>query len=246
MSLTIIYSSIAGSATIVGLLLVLWKEKWAKDHSIYLISAAAGVLITTAFFHLMPDAVELAKDSKNIFYSPYFFALLGFGVLYILEQAVVFHTCTEGDCDTHSFGIVAAFGIGLHSLLDGIVIGVGFEVSNTIGFITALAVILHELPEGIFTLSILLHAKMSLKNAIIYTVVVALATPIGAVLAGLFIKDISQVLLGNLLALAAGSFVYIAASDLIPQTHKVSRKANVPLMIFGSAFIILISSIFGH
>lgn len=242
-AVTIFYSSLAGAATIIGLLLVLWKYEWTKRNSIYLISLAAGVLITSAFFNLMPEAMELAGESPNIFYSPYFFALLGFAVLYILEQGIVIHTCAEKDCEAHSFGIVAALGIGLHSVLDGVVIGVGFEVNFTVGLVTSLAVLLHELPEGIFTLSILLHAGMQLKKAVIYTIAVALATPFGALAAYVLLRqNVSTLLLGNLLALAAGSFVYIGASDLIPQTHKVSRKANAVLVVLGGLFIVLITT----
>lgn len=239
---TILYSTIAGSATVVGLLLVLWQEKWTKRNSIYLISLAAGVLLTSAFIHLLPEAIELVPDPKTLFASPFFFIIIGFALFYILEQVIVIHTCAEEDCDTHSFGIVAAVGIGFHSLLDGIVIGIGFEVNFTVGLITSLAVMLHELPEGIFTLSILLHSQMSLKKAVWYTVLVALATPIGALLAYVFIRNVSFSLLGNLLAVAAGSFLYIGASDLIPQTHRISRKANVPLVLLGGVFVIFVST----
>lgn len=239
---TLLYSTIAGSATVFGLLLVLWQEKWTKKNSIYLISLAAGVLLTSAFLHLLPESIHLGGGAKTLLGSPYFFIIVGFTLLYILEQVIVIHTCAEEDCDTHSFGIIAAVGIGFHSLLDGIVIGIGFEVDFKIGLITSLAVLLHELPEGIFTLSILLHAQMSLKKAVIYTVLVALATPIGAIIAFFLIRDISLIVLANLLALAAGSFLYIGASDLIPQTHRISRKANVPLVLLGGLFIVFLST----
>jgi len=246
LSLTIIYSVIAGSATFVGLFLVLRFKEWTKKHSIYLISAAAGVLMTTAFFHLLPEAIELAADSLSMFSSPYFFVLLGFGVLYITEQVIVIHSCAEEDCENHSFGIIPAIGIGIHSLMDGVVIGVGFEVSNTIGILTAMAVILHELPEGIFTFGILVHSHLSIKKSIIYTSLVALATPVGAIISYFAIKSIEPLFLGNMLAFAAGTFIYIAASDLIPQTHKVSRKANVPFVLAGSVFIMIIATFLGH
>lgn len=239
---TVLYSTIAGSATVFGLLLVLWQEKWTKRNSIYLISFAAGVLITSAFIHLLPESIELTKDPKSLFQSPFFFIIIGFALLYILEQVIVIHTCAEEDCDTHSFGIIAAIGIGFHSLLDGIIIGVGFEVDFKVGLITSLAVLLHELPEGIFTLGILLHAQMSLKKAVIYTVLVALATPVGALFAYAFIQNVSLPFLGNLLALAAGTFLYIGASDLIPQTHRISRKANVPIVLFGGLFVMVVST----
>lgn len=237
------YSTVAGSATILGLLLILWQEQWTKKNSIYLISLAAGVLLTSAFFHLLPEALELTGEQPSLLSSPFFYMLMGFALLYILEQVIVIHTCAEDECDTHSFGIVAALGIGLHSLLDGLVIGIGFEVDFEVGLITTLAVLLHELPEGIFTLSILLHAHLEKKQAVIYTIAVALATPIGALIAILFINNISPLFLGNLLAFAAGTFMYIGASDLIPQTHRISRKANIPLVLLGGIFIFALTQI---
>lgn len=232
---TLIYSVLAGGATVLGLLLILKKEKWARKNSLYLISFAAGTLLATAFFHLMPEALELFSPAL-------FYVLLGFLVLYILEQVIVIHTCQEPGCESHSFGIMAALGIGFHSLLDGIVIGVGFETSYLMGILTALAVLFHELPEGIFTLSILFHAGIVKKKAVLYTVLVALATPLGALLAFFIFRNVSEQILGLLLALSAGSFLYIAASDLIPQTHKISDRKNIPLLLGGVVFVLLISS----
>ena len=244
---TLFYSSVAGAATILGLLLVLWQAQWAKRNSIYLISFAAGVLLTTAFLNLLPESIELTKSSSSMFLSPYFFLLLGFAMFYILEQAIVIHTCQEEGCNTHSFGIIAAIGIAFHSLIDGVIIGIGFEVDYRIGLVSTVAVLVHELPEGIFTLGILLHAKMAVKKAVFYTVIVALATPVGAVVANAFAQKISLLVLGNIIAFAAGTFFYIGASDLLPQTHQISRKANVPLVIFlvifGGLFIIFLSTV---
>lgn len=240
------YSLLAGFATIAGLLIVLWQEKWARKNSIYLISLAAGVLITTALLNLLPESLKLLPLQDNIWLSPFFSLIIGFGLFYVIEQLIVIHTCVEENCETHTFGIVAALGIGFHSLIDGIVIGVGFELDYRIGLISSLAVIVHELPEGIFTLGFLLHANMSLKKAVIYTTAVALATPLGAILTYVFIKDVPQTLLGYILAIAAGSFLYIGASDLIPQTHKVSRKASALLVVLGALFVILITNYIPH
>jgi len=224
------YGLIAGLATILGIYLVLAKESWARRNSIYLITFSAGVLLATAIGHLLPEAQELAPDALIWF-------LMSFIVFYIIEHGLILHSCREkGECPVHPIDKIALIGIGFHSLLDGVVIGVGFEISFTLGIIATLSVLLHELPEGISTVSVLLHSGYERKKAVFYSWLVALATPFGAVASFLLIKNISQDILGVLLAVAAGSFFYVAASDLIPEIHKKGKFANIVLIILGVLF----------
>jgi ZIP family zinc transporter/zinc and cadmium transporter len=224
----IAYSAVAGSATILGLLLVLFAKKFVKKYSFAIVSLAAGVLLGTAFFHLLPEATEIVGDEV------YLWVLAGFVLFYIIEALVGFHACKEGEDDhMHILGPVASVGIFFHSILDGIAIAIGFEIDPHLGLVTALAVMVHELPEGIFTLSILLHNKMKLKKAVLLTIAVALATPVGAAVTLLLAPDLGESALGILLAIAGGSFLYIAASDLIPESHKSRSLATGSLMIVG-------------
>lgn len=233
------FGIIAGIATILGMLLVLFFEKQAKKYSTFLISFAAGALLVAAFNNIIPESLELYNNALPI-------VLLGFFIFYLIEHFVVLHTCKEEKCPQHRyFGTIAVLGLFFHSLIDGVIIGVSFGVSFGIGLIATLGVILHEFPEGITTLSILIHSGATRKKAILQTTLVAIATPIGAFLSYLLLGGISQTILGVLLAIAAGSFIYVAATDLVPEIHKKFNKFNAIALFAGAALLFIISALLG-
>jgi ZIP family zinc transporter/zinc and cadmium transporter len=234
----IAYGSIAGLATILGMLLVLYKHKFAIKYSIYFVSFAVGILLGVTFFNLIPESIELYSQAL-------IYVLVGFIVFYLLENLVVIHSCKEEDCEKHRISIMSVIGLGFHSLIDGIAIGVGFGISKEVGIVTGLGVTFHEFPEGIITLSLLFDSKIKRIKSIVYTVIVAIATPIGAIASFFLIKELSGNVLGLLIALAAGSFLYIAASDLIPETHKRFNKFNAVIVLIGIIFIYLITNLLG-
>jgi ZIP family zinc transporter/zinc and cadmium transporter len=228
----IIYSFIAGLSTIAGVYLVRYFENWTKKSSVYLISFAVGVLLATAFLELLPEAIV---SSAN-----WMFWVLGtLIVLYLLEHSIIIHSCREGECEAHNMGITSLLGIGFHSLVDGITIGIAFQVGYAVGLIASFAVIFHEVAEGIFTYTLLIHDNISKSKSLFYSWLVALATPVGAVGAYFFTKGFSESSLGVLLAIAAGSFIYIGASDLVPATHKKQAVLNVVLVLAGVGFVLL-------
>lgn len=228
-----IYSFIAGLSTIIGIYLVRHYEEWTKRNSVYLISFAVGVLLATAFFELLPEAIGFIGNW------PYW--VLGtIIVLYLLEHAIIIHSCREPECEVHNISTISVLGIGFHSLIDGITISVAFIVSFALGLIAAFAVIFHEIAEGIFTYTLLIHDQVKETKAMLYSWLVALATPIGALAAYFFLKQASESLVGILLAIAAGSFIYIGASDLVPATHKKYSWLNIVLFLAGVGFVVLI------
>ena len=234
---TLIYSSIAGLATILGILLVLYARDFVKKYSIYIVSFAAGVLITFSFIHLIPESLELYSNSLII-------VLFGFLLFYLIEHFIMRHSFHESYEREHEAGKIAVIGLGLHSLIDGVVIGAGFGVSQEFGLITTLAVVAHEFPEGITSMAVLLHSNIKKSLAVFYSFLVAIATPIGAILTIFFFKDINQEFLGILIAVAAGSFIYVGASDLVPETHEQYNKKNALFLILGMIFVIVISRLF--
>ena len=235
---TIIYSNLAAISTIFGILIVLYAKKFTKKYSIYLVSFAAGVLISFALMHLIPDALKIYDDALII-------VLLGFLAFYLIEHFIMRHSFYESYERKHvTVGKVAILGLGLHSLIDGVLIAAGFEISQEFGLMATFAVVAHELPEGITSMAVLLHSKLKKNLALFYSFLVAIATPLGAVLTLLFLKNINQEFLGILIALAAGSFIYVGASDLVPETHERYNKINALFIIIGIAFVILIRFIF--
>ena len=230
---TIIYSTIAGAATIVGILFVDKFQRKVTQKTIVFVSFAAGVLLSAAFLNILPEALDLNADAL-------IYVLITILFLYLLEQRIAFHTCHDEQCDFHqSISVMGIFGLGFHSLLDGIIIGVGFEASNTLGLITTFGVLMHEFPEGVSIFSLLTHANYERRKKYFYSFLVALATPVGAILTLFFVKEIDFSILGILLSIAAGSFIYIGASDLIPETHRKLNPMNTPMVIAGAAIIYL-------
>ena len=226
----ILFGCLAAVATILGMLLVIAFGKRVNKYLTHIIGFGAGVLVSAALIHLMPEAIEL-HDYALIF------VLIGFVIFYILEHFVMLHACHEKDCKKHAVGKVAFVGLTFHSLIDGIIIGIGFEVNFVIGLVAALAVLLHEFPEGIASISIMLHSGMKKKKAILNSIIIAIATPIGAIGSYLLFKNLGLGVLGILLALAAGGFLYIGASDLIPEVHKNGNRLSIVFFIIGILLI---------
>jgi ZIP family zinc transporter/zinc and cadmium transporter len=133
-------------------------------------------------------------------------------------------------------------GLFFHSLLDGIIIGVGFEVDPKLGLLTSLGVILHELPEGVTTFSLLLNS-IKRATALKMSIAVALATPLGALISLTFIGGLSEGMIGIMLAMAGGSFLYVAAADLIPETHGMKGLQNAGFLLLGVISLYFISNI---
>ena len=224
----LVSSGLAGLATFAGMALILLNDRWSRRHSPVLVSYSAGVLLAVGLLHVFPEAFELQAHAPG-------FLLAGFLAFYALEHHFFFHASheelhhttlevfdshDEACRDPHPLGRVAFLGRSRHSLLDGMIIGAGFEADHQLGILASLGVIAHEVPEGIAMLSILLHYGHPRRTAVLFTTVVALATPVGAMATTALAWSFSPPLLGALLAIAAGSFIYVAASDLIPESHR--------------------------
>lgn len=232
------FGLLAGLASFLGIFLIVKKEKWAQKNLIYLISFSAGVLLSLAFVHLLPEAVEFNKNAL-------LWTLISFLAFYFLEHALSLHACEEDrECEVHqTFTLVTWSGLMLHSLIDGIIIGVGFEVSVTLGILSTIAVLLHRLPDGISAMAVMLYGGKTIKQATKYSTVIALITPVGAVLSYFIFQGASLNLVGALLAIAAGSFLYVAASELIPEIHKKSKILNIILSLIGASIPFLVEKL---
>lgn len=229
----LVYSLIAGLATVFGTYLIFRNEPFARRNSVSIISFTTGVMLSISFLHLLPEAKELYSDVWKI-------AFVGFVVFYILQEMIKFHPCHEEECEVHHLGLISFIGLAFHSFLDGVAISVGFETSKSIGILTTIAILLHEVPEGITITGVLLHFNLDRKKIWLYSLIVALATPIGAIISYFFLKNISKEILGAMLSFTAGSFIYIAAADLLPQTHKSHHKVNFIYFLCGITCVLLL------
>lgn len=239
----LIYGGIAGFSTLCGILLVLWKRDLAVRYSHFVNSFAAGALITLALAHLLPESVELVDDALVV-------ALAAFIGFYLLEAGLVFHSGAAIhylEHGTHAIRDKAPIifsGLLLHSLIDGVIIAVGFEVSLELGLFAAAGVILHELPEGVTSFALMLRS-MTRRRALALSVAVALATPIGAAIAFGPLEGLGETGVGIMMAIAGGSFLYVAASDMIPETHERDSVRNMIFFLAGVGLLYGLGRVFG-
>lgn len=200
----------------------------------YLIGFAAGVMLATAFFEMMPEA-ELKETLGPLLLG------LGFFSLYFIEKIVTIHTCPERLCETHTLGWTALIGIAFESLIDGFAIAVGYIVSPLLGVTVAIAIIIHELPRGLSTVVIMKAAGYSSTRAILALSIDAVFTPIGALF--VLLNVVPQLPMEYLLAFVAGAFIYIGASDLLPEAHRKFNIYVVLSVILGALLIYLLDGL---
>lgn len=239
----IIAASFVGSVfALIGGVLLIFKEDWAKSVSLFLLSFASGSLIGAAFFELLPEALE------TVSVRPVFVAAAG-GILmgFIFEKFLKWYHCHDQQvCDYHTFSGTVLFGDAIHNFLDGVVIAFSFSLGLAPGFAAAVAVFFHEVPQEIGDFGVLLHAGYQKGKVFLYNFLTALTTPLGAV-AGYFLSNFISDFLPYLLAFAAGSFIYIAASDLLPEVrHKTAGNdlGHLSAIVAGLAVIYALGIIF--
>ncbi len=210
---------------LIGGILLLWKEKWAKKIALYLVSFAAGALLGAAFLHLLPEAIE--EGGVSIFW----YVLIGLLVMFLVEKSLLWYHCHDGKCEIHTFNYTILFGDGVHNFIDGIIIGVSFLISIPLGIITALAIAFHEIPQEIGNFAVMLHGGMKRTKILIYNLIAASMTPLAAILAYIFSSSLEKAII-PLVAFAGGTFIYIASSDLIPEIHKETKKSKAIAQFF--------------
>ncbi len=188
-----------------------------KDSLHLVLGFSAGALLGVAFFDLLPEAIKLAGSTFDVSTVTSFVAL-GFVLFMIVDRFVVPHHKTDDHCENESHrGRLGAGSLSFHSFLDGIAIGLAFQVSTAVGAIVTVAVLVHDFSDGINTVSLILRNGGSKKEAGRWLFVDALAPVIG-ILVSTFIT-LSESALGIVLALFCGLFLYIGASDLLPESH---------------------------
>lgn len=209
----IIIAAAAFAATMLGGYLALRL----RDRLHLILGFSAGAVIAVAFFDLLPEALELAGgySTQDILG----FAALGFILYLLLDRLLLLHThAHEHGGEEHTTrGSMRAGSLSLHSFLDGIGIGLAFQVNAAVGIVVAVAVLAHDFSDGINTVSVVVRHGGSRMYAMRWLLVDAIAPVLG--IASTFLFSASDNQLGVLLALFAGFFLYIGASDLIPESH---------------------------
>lgn len=219
-----------------GGFLLLWKRHIAENRSHLLISFSAGAILAAAFLDLLPEAFhEPSSSTESLFMA----MLVGILFFFILEKLLLLHHHAHGHAEEMEHGVqrlksarlLVMFGDSFHNFLDGIAIAIAFLVNPSVGIVTALAVVAHEIPQEIGDFSILLVSGMERSRVAWWNIWSALVSPVGTIVGFFFFRNHAWI--GGLpLTFIAGAFCYIALADLFP-TIQHERKVGQTLLNIG-------------
>jgi len=226
----------------VGVVTLSLKEKQLKEYLLVLVGFSAGALMGGALLHLMPESLETVRAE-----AAFTLLLAGFIFFFMMEKLFYWRHCHEGKCDVHPFTYLNLVGDGIHNFVDGIVIAVSYAAGLNIGIVSTLAIVFHEIPQELGDFGVLVYGGMKKKKALFYNFLSALAAVAGVV-AGQFLLPIVETT-SHILPLATGGFLYISASDLVPELHKEpnQKKSVLSFIAFlaGLGFMYAAKMLFG-
>ncbi|MFH1170016.1 MAG: ZIP family metal transporter [Candidatus Vogelbacteria bacterium] len=238
--------------SLIGLITFPVSDERLRKMLFILVALAVGALFGDTIIHLLPEIFSATGGQTSAVIG----MLAGILIFFILEKFLHWrHSHTLDDCGKTEngqhqtikpVGHLSLIADGLHNLIDGIIIGVSYLVSPAVGLATTLAVILHEIPDEIGNFGVLIHAGFSRRQAIGFNALSASLAIVGTVVALAFGTIIIQ-FTSVFLALAAGGFLYIAGSDLVPELHKTTdlKKSALQLLaiIIGISLMLLLKLI---
>jgi len=222
-----------------GLFAVKFKNKLH-----YIMSFAAGVLLGVVAFDIFPEIIDQVAtygfDSLQVMVA----MVIGFLFFHILEKSILIQHCQDEECSVHhkhpDIGIASALALIGHSFIDGVGIGLGFQISPAVGVFIAIAVISHSFTDGMNSITFLLNHGNNEKKSKSFLLLHATA-PILGVVSTLFFT-LPQYFLTLYLGFFAGFLLYIGASDILPEAHaKQSSYKMIGLTVMGALFIFLIT-----
>lgn len=212
----------------VGVITLFLKEKFLNKLLLVLVSFSAGALIGGAFLHLIPEAISEVGIEEGSLLNIFLYLLLGFCTFFILEQFIRWHSHHDARRpEIMPFSYLILISDALHNFIDGLIIAASFVVAFPVGIVTALAVALHEIPQEIGDYGVLVYGGFGRIKALFLNFLSAVVAILGGVVGFLLSERIGQSII-FLLPFAAGNFIYIASSDLIPEIkHKTSFKKSL-------------------
>ncbi len=240
--LYLILSILVGSAiSLIGGALLFTTKKRREQAILIAMPFGAGALLAAAFIDLLPEAFRTGEPRSLLLW-----VLTGFTFFFILERSGSwFHHHHEHDNEAHKNAQqrrLIVIGDLMHNAIDGVAIGAAFLVDVPTGVITTLAVSAHEIPKELGTFALLLSRGWKDKIVLLANMATAVATVITAVLVFELGSD-RHLPVGPLLALTAGFFIYVAASDIIPDIHEQPQRTGTIQAITLVIGIILVGAV---
>lgn len=219
--------------SMIGIILLMISDKVLKAVVFVLVGLAVGGLFGDAFVHLIPEAFEITSSATTT--SVYI--LLGVFAFFVLEKFLHWrheHSCEFDDICVKPLGYINLASDGVHNLIDGLLIGVAYLASIEIGVATTLAIIMHEIPQEIGDFGVLIHAGFTKKRALLFNFLAA-SLAIAGTIASLMIGETVESYKIIMLPIAAGGFIYIAGSDLVPEMQRESKVSKSTIQILAIA-----------
>jgi ZIP family zinc transporter len=201
-----------------------------------LIALTGGVVVAVALFDVLPEAIDTVDSARRVT------LLVGAGFIgfFLVERLLVLHHRDEAEqARAHAqVGALGAAGLSVHSFIDGLGIGLAFHLNNATGFLVFLAVVTHDFADGLNTVSFVLSQRQERRKALTWLTIDAVAPFVGAIVGSTI--TISDYGLGHLLAVYAGFFLFMGATDLLPEAHEHPSRLRVALTAlgFGATFVI--------
>lgn len=207
---------LVSAISLIGVSTFALKDSTLRKILLYFVSFAAGALLGDAFIHLLPEAIKESGFTVMISFS----IISGIVFFFVMEKIIQWRHChiPVSNEHPHPLTYMNLFGDGVHNFIDGLIIGASYLAAIPIGIATTLAVVFHEIPHEMGNFGVLLHGGFTRKKAIFFNFLSALIAIAGTVFV-LFVGS-TEGINPYLLGFAAGGFIYIASTDLIPELHK--------------------------
>lgn len=242
--------------SLTGVIALSWHKTFLYKMLFIFVSLAAGALFGDAIIHLIPEAFEEIKNPAVVS----ILILLGILTFFVFEKFLRWHHAhgidekeetsepimtNEGkttNTDKKPLGVLVLASDSIHNFIDGIIIATGFFISIEVGIATTIAVALHEIPQEISDFALLVHSGMSRIKALVWNFAMALFAVLGAgltIFAGTFLESY----IFHIGAFTAGSFLYIAGSDLVPEIQKTHsfKKSSIQFISIVIGIVIMFS-----
>ena len=231
LSLFTVLSTLAGGLTALRL----------RAHLETILALSGGVVVGVALFDVLPEAIDGIDNSRTVTG----LVAAGFLAFFFFQRVIVLHHRDDPDAARahHRVGALGAGALSVHSFVDGLGIGLAFGLNSTTGFLVFIAVISHDFADGLNTVSFVLKQSGNRRQAVRWLQIDAIAPLLGAIVGSL--ASVSEHTLGYLLCLYSGFFLYMGATDLLPEAHAHASWQKVALTASGFALIFAITRIAG-
>ncbi len=241
----ILATTLVSLLSLIGIITLALSDRLLKKILLALIGLSAGTLLGGAFLHLIPESIEelgpiIGLDNISLL------ILVGFTIFFVLEK-ILWRHCHDKECKIHTFAYINLVGDGVHNFIDGLIIATSFLINVELGIIATTAVLVHEIPQEIGDFGVLVYGGLSKKKALIFNFITALTALAGGLIGYLAIPYLGD-FQHYILPIAAGGFIYIGASDLVPELHKEKHTSRTIMafmtFIFGIFLMWLVKLIF--